>query len=284
MSPTARRLKLRRSGTCAICTQSLSAGEMAIWDSARRHARCLGCEPESLPSPPPSPADASVSEAGASARREYERRRADREARVRERFGALGGVVLALSDEPQHQRAWARGAEGEAALARNLERWAADHGVVLLHDRRMPRGRGNIDHLAVGPTGVKVIDAKRYRGRIDVECRGGLLRARTEHLIVGGRDRTKLVDGVIAQAEAVRQILAKGPHATAPVQAVLCFVDGDWPLLRRFEVRGVPVLPPRRVSKLCAADGPLDAATTVTQIAETLAMHFPPAEPHARLR
>ena len=273
VSPTARRLKLRRSDTCAICTRSLSAGEMAIWDSARRHARCLGCEPES----PPSPSDASVSEAGASARREYERRRANREARVRERFGPLGGVVLALSDEPQHQRAWARGAEGEATLARNLERWTADHGVVLLHDRRMPRGRGNIDHLAVGPSGVKVIDAKRYRGGIDVERRGGLLRARTEHLIVGGRERTKLIDGVIAQAEAVRQVLAAGPHATAPVQAVLCFIDGDWPLLGRLEIRGVPVLPPRRVSKLCAADGPLDAATTVTQIAETLGAHFPPA-------
>ena len=203
--------------------------------------RCLGCEHESPLST--SPSHLSVSEAGASARREYERRRANREARVRERFGALGGVVLALSDEPQHQRAWARGAEGEANLARQLERWTADRGVVLLHDRRMPSGRGNIDHLTVGPSGVKVIDAKRYRGRIDVECRGGLLRARTEHLIVGGRERTKLVDGVIAQAEAVRQVLAAGPHVTVPVQAVLCFIDGDWPLLGRLEIRGVPCHP-----------------------------------------
>jgi hypothetical protein len=184
---------------------------------------------------------------------------------------------LALSSEPQHQRAWARGAEGEVTLARKLERWTPDRGVVLLHDRRMPGGAGNIDHLAVGPSGVKVIDAKRYRGRINVEWRGGLWRSRTEHLIVGGRERTKLVDGVIAQAEAVRQVLAAGSHASAPVQAVLCFVDGDWPLLRRLEIRGVPVLPPRRVSKLCAGDGPLDAATAVMQIAETLATHLPPA-------
>jgi hypothetical protein len=34
-----------------------------------------------------------------------------------------------------------------------------------------------------------------------------------------------------------------------PVQAMLCFVDGDWPLLGRLEIRGVPALPPRRASK-----------------------------------
>jgi hypothetical protein len=64
--------------------------------------------------------------------------------------------VPAVSGEPQHQQAWARGAEGEVKLARKLERWTAEHGVVLLHDRRMPQGRGNIDHIAVGPSGVTV--------------------------------------------------------------------------------------------------------------------------------
>src|SRR3954465_9052994 len=87
-----------------------------------------------------------------------------------------------------------------------LERWTAGHNIVLLHDRRMPRSRANIDHLAIGPSGVTVIDAKRYRGRIAVERRGGVLRERTEHLLVGGRERTKLVDGVLGQAEAVRGV------------------------------------------------------------------------------
>ncbi len=205
--------------------------------------------------------DAAVeSVAGASARREYERRRGNREARVRDRLGPLGGVVLAVSSGPQHEQAWARGAEGEVKLARKLERWTAGHGVVLLHDRRMPRSRANIDHLAIGPSGVTVIDAKRYSGRIAVERRGGLLRERTEHLLVDGRDKTKLVDGVLAQADAVRAVLANGPHATVPVRSVLCFVDGDWPLFGRLEVRGVPVLPPRQTAKLCRADGQLDAA------------------------
>ena len=245
------RLKLRRPTRAPRARERYPAGELAVWDSSRRQASCLSCESAMVGPPGPS-------EAGASASREYERRRANREARVRERFGALGGVVLAVSGEPQHQRAWARGAEGEVKLARKLEKWTAEHGVVLLHDRRMPASRGNIDHIAIGPSGVTVIDAKRYRGRIAVEHRGGLLRARTEHLRVGGREQTKLVDGVLAQAEAVRQVLEGSEHDGVTVRAALCFVDGDWPLLGRLEVRGVPILPPRHAAKLCRAEGPLD--------------------------
>ena len=132
----------------------------------------------------------------------------------------------------------------------------------------MPRSRANIDHLAIGPSGVAVIDAKRYSGRIAVERRGGLFRERTEHLMVAGRDWTKLIDGVLAQAEAVRELLAGGPHAAVPVRALLCFVDGDWPWGGPLEVRGVPVLSPRRAAKLCAA-GALPAAT-VTEVADAL--------------
>jgi hypothetical protein len=185
-------------------------------------------------------------------------------------------VVLAVGGEPQHQRAWARGAEGEVALARKLENWTADHGVVLLHDRRLPASRGNIDHIAIGPSGVTVIDAKRYRGRIAVEHRGSLLRPRTAHLRVGRHEQTKLVDGVLAQAEAVRQVLDGGNHATVPVRAVMCFVDGDWPLLGRLEIRGVPIIPPRHAAKLCRADGPL-GPPEVEHLASELARRLPPA-------
>jgi len=140
----------------------------------------------------------------------------------------------------------------------------------------MPRSRANIDHLALGPSGVTVIDAKRYRGRIAVERRGGVMRERTEHLLVGGRERTKLVDGVLAQAEAVRRLLANGCHADVPVRAVLCFVDGDWPLLGRLEVRGVPVLSPRPTAKLCRAGRSLDASA-VQALARDLARLLPAA-------
>ena len=173
------------------------------------------------------------------------------------------GSAVALRSEPQR----------EVGAARALER-AAARGVVLLHQRRVPHGSGNIDHLAIGPGGVTVIDANRDRGRIAVECRGGLLRDHTEHLVVGDRDCTELVDDVLAQAEAVRQVLADSPRPV-PVRAVLCFVDGDWPWSGRLEVRGVPVVAPRRAAELCAT-GDLSAAA-VTAIETVLQARLAPA-------
>ena len=37
-------------------------------------------------------------------------------------------------------------------------------GIEVLDDRRVPGSRTNIGHIVVGPSGVLVIDAKKYRG------------------------------------------------------------------------------------------------------------------------
>lgn len=58
-----------------------------------------------------------------------------------------------------------QGSEGERRLAAHLLRTVGDH-AVLLHDRKVPRTRGNIDHLAVAASGVWVMDAKNYRGLV----------------------------------------------------------------------------------------------------------------------
>jgi hypothetical protein len=165
-------------------------------------------------------------------------------------------------------RAWATGAAGEVRLAAKLERWTRKAGVVLLHDRRVPRSTANIDHIAVGPSGVFVIDAKRYKGRIAVERRGGLFARRTEHLVVGGRDQSKLLDGIESQVKVVRNVLAA--HRDIAIRGLLCFVDGDWPLFGTLEARGFPVLPPHKAARLCSRAGPLDA-TAIRQVAITLA-------------
>jgi hypothetical protein len=119
-------------------------------------------------------------------------------------------------------------------------------------------------------------DAKRYAGRIAVERRGGLLSPRTSHLIVDGRDKTKLVDGVRAQAEVVRACLVAAGHGEVPVQPLLCFVDGDWPWMARLAVQDVPIIWPRQAANLCRADGTLDSANVATVAAE-LALRVPAA-------
>ena len=136
-----------------------------------------------------SDASSDVSEAvdtgspGASARREFERRKAKREAQTRTKHPKLGGLIVALSDDPQSTKAWDTGALGEERLGNRLNELASD-SLRVLHDRRIPGSKANIDHIAVAPTGVYVIDAKKYSCRPRLKIEGGL-RPRVEKLLVG---------------------------------------------------------------------------------------------------
>jgi len=87
----------------------------------------------------------------------------------------------------------------------------------LLHDRRIPGSKANTDHLAVAPNGVYVIDAKRYRGRPQLNIQGGLLSPRVEKLMVDGRDCAKVVNGMIKQVDLVRDVIDAG----LPVRGVV---------------------------------------------------------------
>ncbi len=208
--------------------------------------------------------------AGASARREHERRRANREKRVRQKHPHIGGLLLRLADEPQHETAWARGSGGEEHVARSLAKHL-DKTALLLHDRRIPRSRANIDHLAVAPSGVWVIDAKRYKGRVRISkpLFG------TAKLTIAGRDRTKLIAGLARQVALVETALASVAPAV-PVRGALCFVDAELPLLGTLTFDGYPLLHPKRLAKRINARGPVDVARVRTLAAE-LARHFPSA-------
>src|SRR5262249_24420469 len=139
------------------------AGEQAIYSRDTRRITCLDCRPTtSDPVPPAATGAADSGVAGASARRQHQRRVQGRQQRGRAAHPRRGGLILALTDEPRSTTAWARGARGEELLGRRLD-GLADQGVLLLHDRRIPGGRANTDHIAVGAAGVFVIDAKRYR-------------------------------------------------------------------------------------------------------------------------
>lgn len=213
--------------------------------------------------------------AGASARREFERRQAKRETRVREAHPHLGGLILALSDDPQSTRAWDSGARGEEALGRGLDR-LSEQGVRVLHDRRIRGTRANIDHIAVAPSGVYAIDAKRYVDkRPSLRVEGGLLRPRVEKLMVGSSDRTKLVEGSQWQVAQLRPALDEAGFADVPARGVLCFLDADWPLLGgSFAVGGVEVLWPKALYKRLEMAGPLEGHA-IDRVHPALAEAFP---------
>ena len=269
-------MRLRYAGTCGVCGTQLPARTEAIYDSETKSVLCLECAPEE-PFPRPAlepsadePSSTQSGTAGSSARREYERRKAKDEKRLRERWGRFGGLAVALSEERQSTKAWEQGAIGEERLGARLDSLAA-LGIAVLHDRRIPGSKANIDHIAITPAGIWVIDAKRYKGRPELKAEGGLFRPRIEKLIVGRRDCTKLVDGVLRQVEIVRELVPE-----VPVTGTLCFVEADWPLIGGFfSTRGVHVLSPRRLVKRLAqepADG-LDVSATLMSVA----VHFKPA-------
>ncbi len=116
-----------------------------------------------------------------------------------------------------------------------------------------------------------MIDAKRYTGRPEPRGEGGLFRPRTERLFIAGRDRSQLVDGLLAQVMRVQQAVGE-----LPVSGVLCFIDADWPLFATaFRVRDVYATSPRRLTKLITRDaaGSLDPARTAAYLVGV----FPPA-------
>ena len=145
----------------------------------------------------------------------------------------------------------------------------------VLHDRRIPGSRANIDHLVVSAAGVHVIDAKNYTGRVERRDRGDWFS--TDHrLYVGGRDRTTLVAAMAKQAAAVRDALTPA-LVDLPLTQALCFVDADWSLFARpLRFGDVHVLWPGALGKLIRAEGPLKPEV-IAQVERRLALALPPA-------
>lgn len=171
------RLRLRYPGVCG-CGTALPVGVVAVWDRIDRRVWCLPCarpapaqsgaEPGpgaarragAAPARPVPVAVADSGRAGASLHRTYDARRAARENRVRSAHPRLGGLLLAVSGEP-------------ASTA------ACGTEVLFLHNRRLGPGRrdGDLDHVAVAPGGVFVIDAKNVRvARVSIRVCALILR------------------------------------------------------------------------------------------------------------
>ncbi len=189
------------------------------------------------------------------------------------RHPRIGRLLLMLSGTPTPEGNWRRGAEGEEHTATRLNTLLRGRGVVLVHDRRMPGSRANIDHLAVGPGGVTVIDTKRMRGKVRVRREGGLFSESHERLTVGGRDQTKLVEGVRRQVAVVSEVLG----GSTGVVGVMCFIESDGlPLFSKPKLDGVRIAGPRGVARLARRDGPL-GPSEVQEIAERLRLALPEA-------
>jgi hypothetical protein len=203
-----------------------------------------------------------TSPAGASAQAEYERARERNRQRIRRqwpfaigvtlvatlvvylvvqsfsdpRWGAAAAAIIgflllgAFVNSPK-MAAWREGAEGERRTARHLE-GLADAGFIVFHDRRVPGYGGNLDHVAIGPTGVWAIETKSWTGKVEIDG---------NQLMVRGHPRDKAVDQVFREATAVQIALGE---ALSPlgvtVTPVLCLHRARMPLFAK-AVQGVRI-------------------------------------------
>jgi len=83
--------------------------------------------------------------------------------------------------------------------------------VIPLHDRLIPGTRGNIDHIFVASSGVWVVDAKSYKGKVEQREHGPFWRRESE-VYVGRRNRTALTKSVEKQVAAVKAALDPDPE------------------------------------------------------------------------
>jgi hypothetical protein len=174
-------------------------------------------------------------------------------------LGGLAAVVVGwgLRFRPTSDAtAWRRGAVGERHTARllgPLERL----GWVVLHDLAVPGSEANIDHLAIGPGGVFVIDSKQYRGRLQLDPSGRLWHGRYP--------LAPTLRAVSFEADQAAQVLPDPGVVVLPILAV----HGAQVPWGKVVMDGVPVVTARRLPsmlrQLPAVLGPKRVASLADQ-------------------
>jgi hypothetical protein len=160
-----------------------------------------------------------------------------------------------------------RGADGESATALALDALQS-HGWKTFHDVRWPgRQRANIDHIAVGPGGVFVIDSKNWSGDVRVEG---------DVLYQGTWRREREVAAAADAALAVTQVLQG-----LPATPVICFVRPEpiegW-------ARDVMICSTQNLAAMLATRPPILGPESITRVATILQWQLTSASIPASVR
>ena len=184
------------------------------------------------------------------------------------RLGPVLGVLVAVAAgwglrfRPSPDAiAWRRGAVGERRTARllgPLER----HGWAILHDLAVPRSPANIDHLAIGPGGVFVIDSKQYRGRLQLDPSGRLWHGRYP--------LAPALRAVSFEADQAAQVLPDPGVVVKPIVAV----HGAQVPWGKVVMDGVPVVPARRLPSMLCRLPPVLGPERVAVLADQARVRF----------
>ncbi len=239
-------IQARRAGVCSRCGRVMSTAPSS-WDGATRIVACTACGAGDIGS--------------------------DR---------AVGGVgpvpdrtARRVSVQPQHVKVLRSDRVDHIGADRVTQVLDGMDHVELVPGRRLTGGADSCAHLAVGPSGVWVIEAQLFRNqRVERRDVGSWFR-RSDGLFVGDTDRTDLVEGVRRDVSAVGNVLAEAePMVT--VRGALCLVAGDWALSARpLSLGQVTVCWPGALPRVIARRGELEVDGR-RRLARLLAMMLPP--------
>jgi len=133
---------------------------------------------------------------------------------------------------------WFVGKRGEMAISDALGSLSDDY--IVLNDLMLPDGKGNVDHLVMGPNGLFAIETKNYS--TFVKCSG-------DDWFVNGKKIRSLSKQAKRNAIAVREnlaaVFADQGNRLPFVTALLVFVNGKG----RFSIKN-PTIPVLRSSEL----------------------------------
>ncbi len=137
--------------------------------------------------------------------------------------GALFGAFIAIwivirETPPRYVEKWQAGAEGERKTARALRRLERK-GWTVRHD--IQRRYGNYDHIAVGPSGVYMLETKNLEGV--VEIRKGVPHLNRRHDPDAIEPFTRMRSTALGAAAAIKKDIEHRCGACTWVQAVVVF-------------------------------------------------------------
>ena len=209
-------LTLRFDSICELCQKKLPKGSKGKYFATRKKVQCLTHENITT-----------VGSAGKSAQDKAIAIEAKYKENV-ESIKYIGKLIYPFLDPSKEAQKWAKGAKGERKIGKILDEIALENNFKVLHDRTIPKSKANVDHILVTPKGVFIIDAKNYKGKVEIRNDGGWFSPEKDKLIVDGRNRSKLIEGVKWQISRLEEELAKNNLAPNLI-GVLGFVEAQWP-------------------------------------------------------
>jgi hypothetical protein len=259
MVADARLIRMRYPGECLVCARDLERGAHAWWNDERRFVTCVECSGVA-DDPDFNPPDLMhrTGFANENFKRDQLRDLKDSDNSIRNAYADLGRMIWDVSHARTSPKVWGVDAGGKSIVGEMLDP-LVDHGMIVLHDVRMPSERNKVDHIVVAPSGIHVIDSRSFRGqRVEIRKDKRFI-GHSSSLYVGGRDFTHLIENMGHQVRRVYAFTNDLPSAyNTNVTPVLCFVDAQWRWARkRLALGNVEILWPKVLLRLLSRPGSL---------------------------